>query len=76
MPIAVFDSMWKSITIIEAQESLQRRSEAAWPHIGQADRDKTHKELFTKAYPDTMKPEKPVDLKSLFNELSALTGKG
>jgi hypothetical protein len=76
MPIELFNQMWLAITVIEAQEALARRGEAAWPHISQAKRDEIHKELFTKAYPATMNKEKPVDLKELFNRLQAQTGKG
>jgi hypothetical protein len=47
------DRFWDCISIIEAQEHLARLSVMDWPHLKNTEREKQHRSLHLKAFPDS-----------------------
>jgi hypothetical protein len=60
-----FDSLWESITQIEAQQVLIQLQIESWPHMKQQARDKWHRKLNQQAYPSQWDQSKGLDLSSL-----------
>lgn len=52
LPISAVEALWESITVIEAQDQLNKLTIATYTKKKDSDRTKIHKDLFKKAYPD------------------------
>jgi hypothetical protein len=50
------DAYWRSITIIEAQQTLIALKICDFPHMKKSDRQKWHRQLHKQAYPATWSP--------------------
>ncbi len=65
MDFELVESLWQSMTIIEAQEQLKQLTVADWPNMKKGARDKMHRDLFSKAYPSELKKKNYVSLEDL-----------
>lgn len=59
------NNLWDCITVIEAQNLLTSLTIADWPNMKKEGREKLHRSLSRKAYPDTFKGKKKVSLEEL-----------
>ena len=57
--------MWEAITIPEAQEQLKNFSSSDWPSMKKNAREKLHKQLYAKAYPDYMRTKNVISVDDL-----------
>lgn len=57
------------ITVIEAQEMLKQLTVQDWPNQKPKGRERLHKQLYKKAYPDTFKEGRKVSAETLANAL-------
>jgi Zn/Cd-binding protein ZinT len=62
---SLVESMWQSITTLEAQEQLMQMSVQDWSHMKKAQRTKLHKELFKKAYPSEIRKKNYISAEDL-----------
>lgn len=58
-------SLWECITMIEAQEQLKMMTCLDWPNLKKAQRQNLHKDLFAKAYPDSIRKKNYVSIDDL-----------
>ena len=61
----LIDSLWRSISMIEAQEQLKLISAVNFPNEKKSDKKTKHKELHGLAYPNELKPKNYVSLEDV-----------
>ncbi len=65
MDYDIVESLWLSITMIEAQDQLKRLSVADWPNMKKSARDKMHNHLHSQAYPSNLAKKKSISMQDL-----------
>jgi hypothetical protein len=65
MDADIVESLWLSITMIEAQDQLKKLTVADWPNMKKSARDKMHKHLHSQAYPNNLSKKKSISMADL-----------
>lgn len=65
LPQRQLNAMWECISILEAQEQLNKMSLMDWPNLKKDKRAKVHKELFKKAYPSEIRKKNYISAEDL-----------
>jgi hypothetical protein len=65
MSAILFETLWLSITQIEAQDMLNKMFIADWPNLKKNERQKKHKDIFNQAFPKDVRPKRKITTEDL-----------
>lgn len=69
LPVDVFEDLWLSIDVLEAQERIQENETAVFPDLKKSAMNAKNKALSRRAYPTSVYPVRSVDAKELSQKL-------